>query len=198
MPWWSSATSSRCWPSATARRCRRNHSFLPARLGYCRSNLNLRLPISELKCAFLNPHSALVQAIGSPEASRSECFIPQKFCEIARRVCCADAKSACQIQPQLHMRKLTRMRISGLTVAASRQVCYADVKPANFLLKDRFPTPAASSLRTQQPCRALPPDVRVIDFGCAQRVTEGTKLQKRTGAARHPSAVAACAVGLVG
>jgi hypothetical protein len=63
-------------------------------------------------------------------------------------------------------------------------VCYADVKPANFLLKDRFPTPAASSLRTQQPCRQLPPDVRVIDFGCAQRVTEGTKLQKRTGAPR--------------
>jgi len=61
------------------------------------------------------------------------------------------------------------------------QVCYADVKPANFLLKDRFPTPAASSLRTQQPCRQLPPDVRVIDFGCAQRVQEGTKLQKRTG-----------------
>ena len=69
------------------------------------------------------------------------------------------------------------------------QVCYADVKPANFLLKDRFPTPAASSLRTQQPCRQLPPDVRVIDFGCAQRVTEGTKLQKRTGACASAAAL---------
>lgn len=75
------------------------------------------------------------------------------------------------------------LTVSHLHALYVGQVCYADVKPANFLLKDRFPTPAASSLRTQQPCRQLPPDVRIIDFGCAQRVTEGTKLQKRTGAA---------------
>ena len=87
---------------------------------------------------------------------------------------------------------LVRDILTVLAECNRQKVCYADVKPANFLLKDRFPTPAASSLRTQQPCRQLPPDVRVIDFGCAQRVTEGTKLQKRTGAVSCSSGIVWC------
>ena len=64
------------------------------------------------------------------------------------------------------------------------KVCYADVKPANFLLKSRFPAPKPSGdADGGRTCRPLPPDVRVIDFGCAQHVVDGAKLAKRTGAA---------------
>ena len=60
------------------------------------------------------------------------------------------------------------------------------MKPANFLLKRRFPAPEQGG-----ECRVLPPDVRVIDFGCAQHVVEGAKLAKRTGAAPRPLPAAA-------
>ena len=63
------------------------------------------------------------------------------------------------------------------------QVCYADVKPANFMLKSQFPmqgsTTGPDNVNT---CVAMPPDIRVIDFGCSQHVVEGAKLAKRTGA----------------
>lgn len=58
-----------------------------------------------------------------------------------------------------------------------QKVCYADVKPANFLLKSRLPAAAPSG----GACTPMPPDIRVIDFGCAQHVVDGAKLAKRTG-----------------
>lgn len=58
------------------------------------------------------------------------------------------------------------------------QVCYADIKPANLLLKGRYPDINAERSPT---CPDAPPDIRVIDFGCSQLVEEGTKLEKRTG-----------------
>lgn len=61
------------------------------------------------------------------------------------------------------------------------KVCYADVKPANFLLKSRFPASDPSNGDGGSNCKASPPDIRVIDFGCAQHVVEGAKLAKRTG-----------------
>lgn len=59
-----------------------------------------------------------------------------------------------------------------------QQVCYADVKPANFLLKSRYPD--VDSERSPS-CPDAPPDIRIVDFGCSQLVKEGTKLEKRTG-----------------
>ena len=57
-------------------------------------------------------------------------------------------------------------------------MCYADIKPANLLLKYRYPDvdPARGG------CCDAPPSIRVIDFGCSQMVQEGNKLAKRTGA----------------
>ncbi|KAK9808397.1 hypothetical protein WJX73_000117 [Symbiochloris irregularis] len=57
-------------------------------------------------------------------------------------------------------------------------ILYADVKPANFLLINPYPDAQKlndgdfSHQRIQ---------IKVADFGCAQRVMEGQKLHKRTG-----------------
>eukprot|EP00884_Botryococcus_braunii_P017194 jgi/Botrbrau1/4158/Bobra.0192s0026.1 len=53
-----------------------------------------------------------------------------------------------------------------------QNICYADIKPANFLLKEAVPS-------DRQPENA--PQVKVADFGCSQRVLQGEKLHKRTG-----------------
>ena len=65
--------------------------------------------------------------------------------------------------------------------ALGLQICYADIKPANLLLRDQD-TAAHNENGSSAACQESPPDIRVIDFGCAQHVLEGTKLAKRTGA----------------
>ena len=62
------------------------------------------------------------------------------------------------------------------------QVCYADIKPANLLLKYRYPDVDPS----RGGCSDAPPSIRVIDFGCSQMVQEGSKLAKRTGGSLSP------------
>lgn len=57
-------------------------------------------------------------------------------------------------------------------------MCYADIKPANLLLKYRYPDVDP----TRGGCCDASPSIRVIDFGCSQMVEEGSKLAKRTGA----------------
>lgn len=59
----------------------------------------------------------------------------------------------------------------------TQRICYADVKPANILLKDRYPDVKSS----RSDCQEAPPTVRIIDFGCSQFVEDGSKLAKRTG-----------------
>lgn len=65
-----------------------------------------------------------------------------------------------------------------LAAAHDRNICFGDVKPANFLLE------------TQYPCRRHLVDpsapkgdlvVKGVDFGCSQKVNDGSKLAKRTG-----------------
>ncbi len=47
-------------------------------------------------------------------------------------------------------------------------ICYADVKPANFLLKRPYSRQAHSSSDSNTPSRVL--EIRVGDFGCSQRL----------------------------
>ncbi|BDA46230.1 Calcium-dependent protein kinase [Coccomyxa sp. Obi] len=58
-------------------------------------------------------------------------------------------------------------------------ICYADVKPANFLLKRPYSRQAHSSSDSSAPSRVL--EIRVGDFGCSQRLQKKEKLNKRTG-----------------
>ncbi|KAK9842514.1 hypothetical protein WJX81_003789 [Elliptochloris bilobata] len=50
----------------------------------------------------------------------------------------------------------------------SQGILYADIKPSNFLLKE----PAGSQPQLE---------IRVVDFGCSQRIQASAKLHKRTG-----------------
>lgn len=68
----------------------------------------------------------------------------------------------------------------NLVEALGPQICYADIKPANLLLRDPYPA-ANNENGSSSAYQESPPDIRVIDFGCAQHVLEGTKLAKRTG-----------------
>jgi calcium-dependent protein kinase len=78
-----------------------------------------------------------------------------------------------------HDAALVVMEVLHVLAECNRQkVCYADVKPANILLKRRYPDLQPSRLSN---CQDAPPEVRVIDFGCSQFVLDGTKLEKRTG-----------------
>ena len=47
-------------------------------------------------------------------------------------------------------------------------ICYADVKPANFLLKRPYSRQAHSGTDSNAPSRVL--EIRVGDFGCSQRL----------------------------
>ncbi len=49
-------------------------------------------------------------------------------------------------------------------------ICYADVKPANFLLKRPYSRAAHSSGEASTSGRVL--EIRVADFGCSQRLQE--------------------------
>ncbi|KAK9818169.1 hypothetical protein WJX72_008161 [[Myrmecia] bisecta] len=63
-----------------------------------------------------------------------------------------------------------------------QSICYADVKPANFMLKRLYPEPRLPYDRAWP--RPLPQreiEVKVVDFGCSTFVAHGTKLKRRTG-----------------
>lgn len=85
--------------------------------------------------------------------------------------------------PEADATVVVRDILRVLAECNAQKVCYADVKPANFLLKSRFPAagPGASQDGAAAACSPPPPEVRVIDFGCAQHVVEGAQLAKRTG-----------------
>lgn len=59
-----------------------------------------------------------------------------------------------------------------------RQLCFGDVKPANFMLK--YPYPCKRHLTDPSAPRG---DlvIKAVDFGCSQKLTEDGKLKKRTG-----------------
>jgi calcium-dependent protein kinase len=80
--------------------------------------------------------------------------------------------------PELDAALLITDVLHVLAECNQQKVCYADIKPANILLKRRYPD---VQLSRQSNCQDAPPEVKVIDFGCSQLVEEGTKLAKRTG-----------------
>jgi serine/threonine protein kinase len=69
--------------------------------------------------------------------------------------------------------------LSVLAECHRQRICYADVKPANFLLKEPYSDNATESTDLGSDSNHLA--VRVADFGCSQHVTKGSKLAKKNG-----------------
>ena len=67
---------------------------------------------------------------------------------------------------------------SVLSECHRQHICYADVKPANFLLKHVYPDPR---VLVDCGCMQRNIELKIADFGCSQHVNKGVKLKKTTG-----------------
>ncbi|KAL3137090.1 hypothetical protein ABBQ32_006675 [Trebouxia sp. C0010 RCD-2024] len=74
--------------------------------------------------------------------------------------------------------RVTHNIVSVLAECHRQHICYADVKPANFLLKHQYPDPR---VLVDTSCIQRNIDLRVADFGCSQHVNTGVKLNKKGG-----------------
>ena len=74
--------------------------------------------------------------------------------------------------------RVTHSIASVLSECHRQHICYADVKPANFLLKYVYPDP-----RVLVDCSCVQRNIelRIADFGCSQHVNTGIKLAKTAG-----------------
>ncbi|KAK9857553.1 hypothetical protein WJX84_009379 [Apatococcus fuscideae] len=75
--------------------------------------------------------------------------------------------------------KVMRDILAVIRGCHTNSICYADVKPANFLLKNVYPDARCLIESKSQTDRTL--EVRVVDFGCSQRIKKGERLEKRVG-----------------
>lgn len=74
--------------------------------------------------------------------------------------------------------RVTHNIVSVLAECHRQHICYADVKPANFLLKHQYPDPR---VLVDPSCIQRNIELRVADFGCSQHVNKGVKLNKKAG-----------------
>ena len=74
--------------------------------------------------------------------------------------------------------RVTQNIVSVLAECHRQHICYADVKPANFLLKHQYPDPR---VLVDPSCIQRNIELKVADFGCSQHVTRGVKLNKKAG-----------------
>lgn len=74
--------------------------------------------------------------------------------------------------------RVTHNIASVLSECHRQHICYADVKPANFLLKYIYPDP-----RVLVDCSCVQRNIelKIADFGCSQHVNGGVKLNKTAG-----------------
>ena len=74
--------------------------------------------------------------------------------------------------------RVTQNIVSVLAECHRQHICYADVKPANFLLKHMYPDPR---VLVDPGCIQRNIELKVADFGCSQHVSGGVKLNKKGG-----------------
>lgn len=74
--------------------------------------------------------------------------------------------------------RVTHNIVSVLAECHRQHICYADVKPANFLLKHQYPDPR---VLVDPSCIQRNIELKVADFGCSQHVNRGVKLKKTAG-----------------